>query len=94
MSSLYLTGILNGNEVESLIEDSNWIQNLLLEVSEGRNLFPLGAMDVIHPIPDALLKGKVSHKCQEDSERKATLEFDDIFIKHIRPNDKLGRKNT
>ena len=91
---LYLTSILNGEEIESLIDDSLWTQKILWGVSKGCNVFPLGAIDIIHPIPDTYLKGKVSHKCQESSEQETTLAFDDIYYKHKRPNDKLGRKDS
>ena len=93
VSSLYLTIIVNGDEVESQMDDSNWIEYLLLGVSEGRNVFPLADIVVFRPIPDALLKGKVSHKCQEDSEIEVTSEPQDVLIKRVRPNDKIGRRN-
>jgi hypothetical protein len=91
---LYLISIVNGEEVESLMDDKNWTEELLLGFTEGYNVFPLVAKGVLHPIPDTLLKGKVSHKCQEDSESKGSLALDDIFCKHVRPNDKLGRRDS
>ena len=94
VSYLYLTSTLNGQEVESLINDSNWTQNIILGVSNGHNVFPLVANPIIHPIPDILFKGKLCHKCQEDSASDVSLTFNDVFYKHVRPNDKLGRKDT
>jgi hypothetical protein len=43
---LYLTSILNGKEVESLMDDTNWTEKLLLGVSEGLNVFPLDALSI------------------------------------------------
>ncbi|KAI8898544.1 hypothetical protein BC833DRAFT_589485 [Globomyces pollinis-pini] len=94
VSSLYLTSICNGKEVQSLMGDAKWIEELLLVVSKGQNVFPLKALDMIDPIPGGLLKGKVSHKCRENSASEVALGFDDFIYVHKRPNDKLGRMDS
>lgn len=92
VQSLYLTRILNAKEIESLMNNSIWTETLLSGVSEGRNVFPLEAVQVIYPIPDIYFKSKVSHKCEEDSKIDSNFTLKDVLYKHIRPsNDKRGR---
>jgi hypothetical protein len=90
---LYLTMIENGKEVESLVNDPDWFLFLQPSNDSVECKFPLPKPRAIHPIPEMYLKSKILHKCLEEAgEAEILLEFNDIYYKHNRPNDKLGRK--